>query len=103
MVESTKAKGGMPRADWLLAAAAAAVLFGFLALSGGLFLHFVGYALASLLAFTLVAMFRRQSLEQSVKAGIGIPRWMNLAAWALLFVGFAVAVAHSWFIASYFS
>lgn len=90
-------------ANWLLWAAAAAVLLGLLALSGGIVLNLVGYALASLLAFTLVAMFRRRSIERSLTAGIAVPRWMNRFAFCVLALGFAVSVAQAWFIASYFS
>lgn len=88
---------------WLLGAAAAAVLLSLLALSGGIALHFLGYVLASLLAFSLVALFRRKSLERTAKAGLGMPRWLNLTAFGVIVVGFGVSIVHSWFIASYFS
>jgi hypothetical protein len=96
-------EAGLRSASWLLAVAAGAVLLSALALSGGIALHFLGYALASLLAFSAIAMFRRRSLERSAKAGIGIPHWLNVTAVAVLVVGFLVSLAHSWFIASYFS
>lgn len=86
---------------WCLGAAAGAVALGALALSGGIVLHVIGYALASLLAFTLIAMFRRRSLERAVKEGIGVPHRVNLLAIGVLVVGFAVSVAQSWLIASY--
>lgn len=88
---------------WLLAVAAASVCISALALSGGIALHFVGYALASLLSFTLIAMFRRRTVERSTSAGIGVPKRVNLLAIAILVAGFGVSVAHSWFIASHFS
>ncbi|HMI82074.1 MAG TPA: hypothetical protein VK480_09835 [Solirubrobacterales bacterium] len=74
-----------------------------LALSGGIALHLAGYALASLFAFTLIAMFRRRTVERSVTIGVGVPHWINVAAVGVLFIGFAVSVVHSWFIASYYS
>jgi hypothetical protein len=88
---------------WCLGAAAGAVALGAVALSGGIVLHVIGYALASLLAFTLIAMFRRRSLERAVKEGIGVPHAVNLFAVGVLLVGFAVSVAQSWLIASYLS
>jgi len=90
-------------ANWLLWAAAAAVLLGLLALPGGIALNLIGYALASVLAFTLVAMFRRRSIERSLTAGIAVPRWMNRLAFGVIATGFAVSVAQAWFIASHFS
>lgn len=72
-------------------------------LAGGIVLHLLGYALASLCAFTLIAMFRRRSAERSVTAGVGVPHWINLTAVGVLIAGFAVSVVHSWLIASYFS
>jgi hypothetical protein len=94
---------GSLEANWLLWAALGAVLLGLLALSGGIALHFVGYALASLFAFTLIAMFRRRSIERSLSDGIAVPRWMNRLAVGVLAVGFVVSVAQAWLIASYFS
>jgi hypothetical protein len=87
----------------LIGGAALAVVLGAATLSGGIALHFVGYALASLLAFSLIALFRRQSLERTVNAGIGVPHWLNLAAIGVLIAGFLVSVAQSWLIASHFS
>jgi hypothetical protein len=87
----------------MLWTAAGAVLVSLFVLSGGIVLHFFGYALASLLAFTLIAMFRRRSVERSASAGIGVPHWINLTAIAVLVAGLLAAVAHAWFIASYFS
>ena len=63
---------------WLLGAAAAAVLL-------------------------RLALFRRKSLERTAKAGLGMPRWLNLTAFGVIVVGFGVSIVHSWFIASYFS
>lgn len=102
MVDAAEVRGPSS-ATWMLWAAAAAVLLGALALFGGILAHFLGYALGSLLAFTLVALFRRRSVERSASAGVGVPHWVNLVAVAVLVVGFGVAIAQSWFIASYFS
>jgi hypothetical protein len=88
---------------WLLWVAAASVGLSALVLYGGLALHFAGYALASLLAFTLIAMFRRRTVERSASLGIGVPQRINLLAVAILLLGFVVSIAHSWFIASHFS
>lgn len=84
-------------------AAAAAVFLGAVALSGGILVHVIGYAFASLVAFTLIAIFRRRSLERVVKEGVGVPHWVNLVAAGVLVVGLVVSVAQSWLIASYLS
>jgi hypothetical protein len=103
MVGEAASGRGAGSATWLLGAAAAAVLLSLLALRGGIALHFLGYAFASLLAFSLVALFRRKSLERTAKAGLGMPHWLNLAAFGVIVAGFGVSIVHSWFIASYFS
>lgn len=90
-------------ATWMVWAASGAVVLGALALFGGIIAHFLGYALASLLAFTLIALFRRRSVEVSASAGVGVPHWINVIAVCVLVVGFGVAIAQSWVIASYFS
>lgn len=97
----TKTRSSRDSSTWCLAAATGAVALGAVALGGGIVLHVVGYALASLLAFTLIAMFRRRSLERAIKEGIGVPHRVNLFAACVLLVGFAVSVAQSWLIASY--
>lgn len=88
---------------WCLRGAAVAVILGALALSGGIVLHFVGYALASLLAFTLIAMFRRRSLERVLREGIAVSHRVNVFAVCVLVVGFVVSVLQSWLIASHLS
>jgi hypothetical protein len=90
-------------ANWLVWAAAGTVLLSALLLSGGVFLHFTGYLLASVVTFTLIAFFRKRSLQHSLSAGIGVSRSVNLVAGGILVVGFLVSIAHSWFIASHFS
>ena len=96
-------EGGPKGANWLVGAAVGCVLLSALALAGGILLHFLGYVLASLLAFSLIALFRRRSSERSLTLGIGVPHWVKLTAAGVLFAGFAVSIAHSWFIASHFS
>ncbi len=95
--------GRLPGARWTLWAAVGSVALGFAALFGGIAAHVVGYALASLMAFTLVALFRRGAVERQVSAGVVVPHWMNMVAVAVLVVGFVVAVAQAWSIASYLS
>ena len=88
---------------WLLWVAVGAVALSAVALVGGIVLHLVGYVLASLLAFTAIAIFRRRSLEMSTAAGVGLARSFKLLAAGTLFVGFVISIAHAWFIASHVS
>lgn len=89
--------------NWLLVAAAGAVAVGAFALVGGIGLNLIGYATSSLATFTLVALFRRRSVRRSALVGISASQSINLAAFALLGIGFALSLVHAWFIASYFS
>jgi hypothetical protein len=87
----------------MLWAAVAAVAVGAAALAGGIVAHFLGYAFASLVAFTLVAFFRRAAVDRQTKSGVVVPNWMNLTAVGVLVAGFAVAIGQALFIASHFS
>lgn len=103
MGEALVADSGPQNTNRLLAAAAGCILLSALALAGGVAVHILGYVLASLLAFTLIALFRRRSSERSLTAGIGVPHWIKRAAAGILVAGFLLSVAHAWFIASHFS
>jgi len=106
MIETLERKLKLPESDaptWLLWVAAGAVILSAAALGGGLGLHIAGYALASLFAFTAIAIFRRRSRELSLAAGIGVGRTAKLLAIGILLAGFAISIAHSWFIASHLS
>jgi hypothetical protein len=103
MTSGPSGEGAVGDGTWLVGAAVGCVLLGALALAGGILFHFLGYALASLLAFSLIALFRRRSSERSLTQGIGVPRWVRLVAVGALLAGFAISIIHSWFIASYFS
>jgi len=85
---------------WLLGVAALSVALGLAAhMLGSLPAHFVGYALDSLIPFTLVAWYRRRSLERLVVAGLPPSRQANTLALLILFAGFACALLHAWAIA----
>jgi hypothetical protein len=96
------APSGLDPAVLLLAALAAAAI-GIVALLGGFPLNLLGYAASSFGVFTLVALFRRRSLERSALLGISPPRNLNLAALGLIAVGFLVSVAQAWQIANHLS
>jgi hypothetical protein len=85
---------------WLLVVASLAVVCGFGALAlDGVLAHVIGYALASLLPFTIVAMFRRQSVERLMVVGLPPSREANTGAVLILVIGFLCSVLHAWFIA----
>lgn len=90
--------------SWLLwlslfATLVSLVLLPFSALS----LQIAGYLLASLGAFTLVALFRRASVARFLLVSIGTTRSANAAATALLGVGLVVSIAHAYAIARHFA
>ena len=61
--------------------------------------HLLGYLFASLLPFTLVALFRRFSLRRLAGSGIAPNRWTRPACTVIILCGFAVAILHAWAIA----
>ncbi len=70
--------------------------------SGALFLrsslmsHLIGYALATILAFTLVATARRASIIAAADSGQPEDSRFATAARFLLVTGFLIGLAHSW-------
>lgn len=85
----------------LLAGAVSSLLLGLLAFLGhGVAWHAVGYGLCSVVAFSLVATYRRQSLRRLFQVGIASTWSANAVAFGVLLVGFAASIAHAWFIAS---
>ena len=95
---AAEATSGSPA--WLLGVAALSVAIGLAAhMLGSLPAHVVGYALDSLIPFTLVAWYRRRSLERLIVAGLPPSRQANTFAWLILIAGFACALLHAWAIA----
>jgi hypothetical protein len=89
---------------WLLGFSAAATAVSLILLPfSGLGVHITGYVLASLVAFTLVALFRRASVARFLLVSIGTARSANAAAGGLLGGGLAVSVAHAYAIARHFA
>jgi hypothetical protein len=101
--EALVAGSGPQNTNRFLAAATGCILLSALALGGGVAVHIVGYVLGSLLAFSLIALFRRRAFEQSLTAGIGVPHWIKRAAAGILAAGLVLSIIHAWFIASHFS
>lgn len=83
----------------LFVAAACVVLGALLAAAPGVGWHVVGYALACLVTFTLVALFRRYSTQKMAAEGIVAPAWTKWFSIALLIVGFVAAIINAWAIA----
>ena len=90
--------------DWMLWAAGGALAVGALLLASGLVgLYFVGYLLSAPVAFTLVALFRRRTLERVVRVGIAPSPRANAVGLAILVAGFVVAIVHAIFIGSWYA
>jgi hypothetical protein len=86
---------------WLLVVAGIAVGLSFVMLFfDGIRVHIAGYVLASLLAFTCVAFFRRRALERLVTAGIATPPEWNVLAWCVLVGGLGCCIVHAGFVAT---
>jgi hypothetical protein len=84
----------------LLWAAASLVISLLLLLTGGIALHLLGYIFACLIPFTLVALFRRSSIQRMAISGIAPPEWTKVVSIAIIVTGFFLALVHAWFIAS---
>jgi hypothetical protein len=88
----------------VLAAAALAVALGLaLAFVAGPLAHVLGYLFASVLAFTLVAIYRRGALERVFDEGVAPSRSHSMAAVAILAAGFVVAALQAWLIARHYA
>lgn len=88
---------------WPLLVAAGGFVVGLLTLGGGVVLQIFGYLSASLLLFTAVAWFRRNSYERALRHGVSTPSSLSATALLLLIAGFALALVHAWNIAIHFS
>ena len=97
----SQSEGGAP--VWPLLVAAGGFVVGLLTLGGGVALQILGYLSASLLLFTAVAWFRRNSYERALRHGVSTPSSLSAAALLLLLAGFALALVHAWNIAIHFS
>lgn len=62
----------------------------------------IGYALASLIAFTFVALFRRASVKRFVAAGIPSTRLADATAVTMLVLGLLLAALHAYRIARHY-
>jgi hypothetical protein len=91
-------------AAWMVAVAATSVLASIVlfALGAGLAGHFAGYALASLVPFTLIATFRRRSVERLVKAGKAETGGARALAIATLACGLIASIVHAYLIARHY-
>lgn len=85
---------------WLLTAGAAVLVSAAALLAGdGAASHLVGYVTASLVAFSGVALFRRRARQRFRLTGYVAPRVVDVASVLILLSGFAMTIAHAWFIA----
>jgi hypothetical protein len=87
---------------WLAGGAvgASALVFAF---GGGFLVNLIGYLLGSLVAFTLIALFRRATLSRMFVAGVGVARSANTGAAGLLATGLVCACIHAYFIARHYA
>lgn len=82
----------------MIAMAASGASFAFGSPEGNL----VGYILASLVAFTCVALFRRQGVKRAAEAGIAMARGVSITSRVLLLVGVVLSIAHAYLIGRHF-
>lgn len=85
-----------------------ALAFAALVASAALFIptsvlaHYCGYACASLIAFSAVAINRRAIVRSTSRTGRAGSRTSAVVSALLLLAGFALAVGHAWFIARHY-
>jgi uncharacterized membrane protein YdjX (TVP38/TMEM64 family) len=85
-----------------LAAGATVVSGATFALGLGVAINLVGYVLASLVAFTLVALFRRNSVRRLVQHGVVTAQGTQLVGLLILVLGLVVAALHAYRIARHY-
>lgn len=68
--------------------------------TGGVLLHVLGYLFACLVPFTLVALFRRNSIQRTALSGVATPAWTRQVGVGIIVAGFILAILHAWSIAS---
>jgi hypothetical protein len=86
----------------VLAAIALVLSAASFALGAGVGVNAAGYVLASAVAATLVALFRRFSVRRFALAGVPTSTSDDLAAAVLLGFGFLVAAIHAYLIARHY-
>jgi hypothetical protein len=86
---------------WLAGAATATGVATF-ALGPGVAINVIGYVLASLVAFTLVALFRRNSVRRMAQHGVVTPQSTQLLGLLILVTGLVVAAFHAYRIARHY-
>lgn len=84
----------------LLWAGISLVVSAILLFTGGLLLNVLGYLFACLAPFTLVALFRRNSIQRMVITGVATPAWTRQVSVGIIVAGFVLAILHAWSIAS---
>jgi hypothetical protein len=94
---SVRLLGSPPVLLWAVASLAISAV---LLLAGGIFLNVLGYVFACLVPFTLVALYRRTSTQRMAISGVVPPAWVRSASSVIIGVGFGLALAHAWMIAS---
>jgi len=88
---------------WLAAGTLTTVLGAILALAEPVALHIVGWGLASIATAPLVALFRREARQRRFTSGVAPAASTQRYAWALLIVGFAIAVINAWLAARHYA
>ena len=87
----------------LLAVAIAAILASAVCLVGdSLLVNFVGYALASIVAFGCIAGSRRVEVRRSLETGIGTDTRVSAISVGVLVAGLVLAVVNAWLIARHY-
>jgi hypothetical protein len=88
----------------LLVAGGACVLLGAgLAVPDGPYPWFIGYALASIVAFVLVALHRRRVVAAAARAGEAVARQARVTPLIIVGIGALVAFVHAWRLADLYA
>jgi len=90
---------------WMLWIAVASLVVSalLLALGPGLVVNLIGYLLASVVCFSLVALFRRASFARLVSIGIGLSRPTGSATVAIIVTGLFLVCIHAYLIARHYA
>lgn len=89
---------------WMLGAATSCIVLSLLSIAIDSHALDIGaYILACPVAFTIVALYRREAERRLSELGIGVGAFAMRASVILLAVGFAVSIAHAYSIAEFYA
>ncbi len=100
--ESTQPRSILAGPALLIIAALALLLSAALLVPNAVLANYLGYACASLIAFSAVAVNRRAIVRVAGSTSTAASRGSTVTSAVLILAGFALSIVHAWFIARHY-